>query len=83
MSKVLFWAIVLFVIWRFLRHSALQRRQREAGKEMPRPEERMVACHRCHVYLPEKESLVVDGRFYCSAACTQPPERSDARKGQC
>lgn len=83
MSKVLFWAIVLFVVWRFLRHSALQRRQREAEKEMPRPEERMVACHHCQLYLPEKESLVVDGHFYCSAACSQHAGPGDARKGQC
>jgi hypothetical protein len=83
MSKVIFWAIVFFVLWRFLRHAALQQRQREAAKDTVRPEERMVACHCCHLYFPEKESLVVNGLFYCSPACSQQAGRGDARTGQC
>lgn len=83
MNKVIFWAIVFFVVWQFLRHSALVRGRHSREESEAHPPERMVACHRCQLYLPEKECVVVDDRFYCSAACHQGPGYGGARKGQC
>lgn len=71
MSKAIFWAFVLFVIWKLLRRSALKRAQCERHEAAPPPVERMVSCTCCKLYLPEKECMAVDGRFFCSTACRQ------------
>lgn len=63
MKLLLFLAFVAIVWW-------LWRKRSRATTAEPaiKPVEQMVRCAQCGVYLPEAESLVAEGRRYCSEA---------------
>ncbi|NWG32477.1 MAG: hypothetical protein HXY29_13435 [Rhodocyclaceae bacterium] len=65
MSKLLLLLAVLAVIvWLLTRQRRADARGPEAAPS-PRPAEKMVACARCGVHLPESEAVVCEGRHYC------------------
>lgn len=33
-------------------------------------EDTLVECEKCHTYVTVKESLIVNGKYYCSRECT-------------
>lgn len=66
MSKLillLFLGLLAYLAFKGLQRSA-SRRDAERGSE--RAPERMVACARCGVHLPESESLAGEGGRFCS-----------------
>ncbi|WP_153109610.1 PP0621 family protein [Propionivibrio limicola] len=72
MKYLLLLAIIVFVVWGL-------RKVRLRGRAMhpaPRPPERMVRCEVCGVNVPVSESLLVNGRRYCSAAHRDQAARS-------
>lgn len=65
MSKLillLFLGLLAYLFFKGFQRNATRRDGREGG---PRAPERMVACARCGVHLPESEALEDAGRRYC------------------
>jgi uncharacterized protein len=59
-------AIVAVIYWLFKSYS------RQAPKQDASPQTQdMVACVHCGVNLPKSESVLVDGKYYCSTAHSQ------------
>ncbi len=64
MTKILIFAVLLLVVWWIWRHG----RSADSGnKPMLRPTEQMVQCVHCGVNQPIGESILSEGRYYCSA----------------
>lgn len=66
MSKLillLFLGLLAYLFFKGLQRSAARRERSEDAQRLP---ERMVACARCGVHLPESEAIEADGRRYCS-----------------
>ena len=74
MAKLLFFLVLLFVVWRLL----FKPRPKPPARQTPSPAqqegERMVPCAWCGVNHPISESLLADGKHYCSE-----PHRASAR----
>ncbi|MFA7270341.1 MAG: PP0621 family protein [Sterolibacterium sp.] len=62
MSKLLLFGLLGLVVYLLLRGAG--RKQRTSSAPMP-PEQRMVACARCGLNLPETESLKSGEQYYC------------------
>ena len=66
MSKLillLFLGFLAYLLFKGLQRAAARRQ----GKAQPPPApERMVACARCGVHLPESEAVQTEGRHFCS-----------------
>lgn len=63
--KYILLLVIAIVVWRLLVKRAQSRRE---AAPVERPMQEMVKCCHCGVYLPEAESVVASGRFYCSEA---------------
>ncbi|MGE5385554.1 MAG: PP0621 family protein [Betaproteobacteria bacterium] len=63
MKFLLFLALVAIVWWLWNKRS-----HATTAEPAMKPVEEMVRCAHCGVYLPEAESIVADGRRYCSEA---------------
>lgn len=55
--------LLAYLVFKGFQRSAARRERREDAQRSP---ERMVACARCGVHLPESEAIEDDGRRYCS-----------------
>ncbi|WP_090960109.1 PP0621 family protein [Nitrosospira sp. Nsp18] len=69
MGRLLFFAlIVVFFIWVIRSYRrAIKKQGEEARKEPSSIEgEDMVRCIHCGVHLPRSESIVSEGKFFCS-----------------
>jgi len=72
-TKILLLCALLALAWWIWRQTQLPR----VGKrEESHPAEQMVRCVRCGVNQPISESILSEGRYYCSAAHLR-----DARQG--
>lgn len=60
--RLLLLALLVYVIWRLIRHSFAGRRPTPAGDQA----ERMLRCAQCGLNVPERESLQREGRSFCS-----------------
>jgi uncharacterized protein len=60
---ILIIAIVALVYWLFKSYGRQQRKQDESPGTQD-----MVSCAYCGINVPKSESLLVDGKHYCSAA---------------
>lgn len=69
MGKVVFWIVIVFVVLlglRILNLAGAKRRTRESGKARPgAPEETMVRCASCGVYLPRADALPSGNGYLC------------------
>jgi uncharacterized protein len=63
MSRLLFFAVVAFVVYWLLKS---YRRQLPRDDAASPPAEDMVRCVQCGVHLPKRESILADGQYYCS-----------------
>lgn len=65
-GRFLFWVLFAFAAWLFVRHL---RRQQDKPAPPPAdaraPAERMLACDRCGLCLPESEGIRDGDAFYC------------------
>ena len=74
MAKLILLILGGFLAYRFLK-SYHRHVEREAEMPQTRYGEAMVRCAVCGLYHPRSESLVTDGRFYCTVAHEQQARR--------
>jgi hypothetical protein len=70
MSKLIFWIVVVFVALfalRLVNVGKAKRRARDAdeGKRAGKPDESMVRCSQCGVFLPQGDARPVAGGYLC------------------
>ena len=70
MGKIIFWLVVIFVVLfglRLMNSAKAKRRADEAGDDddAGAPDETMVRCGKCGVFLPEGDARPVAGGFVC------------------
>ncbi len=69
MGKVVFWIVVVFVVLlglRLVNVAEAKRRARDAARTNgPAPNDTMVRCARCGVYLPRAEALPSGSGYLC------------------
>ncbi|HQO28706.1 MAG TPA: PP0621 family protein [Accumulibacter sp.] len=65
MTKILLLCALLALVWWIWRQT---QSPRTGQKDLPRPAEQMVRCVHCGVNQPISESILADGRYYCSVA---------------
>ena len=63
MSRLLFFGLVIFVVYWLLKS---YRKQLLKHDDVAPPAEDMVRCAHCGVHLPKRESLLTEGRYFCS-----------------
>jgi uncharacterized protein len=69
LGRLLFFGLIAVLVFWAIRsyRRGLKKRQEETHKEPPSIEgEDMVRCTHCGVHLPKSESLLSDGKFFCS-----------------
>jgi uncharacterized protein len=68
LGRLLFFAlIVVFFVWVIRSYRrAIKKQQEEAHKASSVEGEDMVRCVHCGVHLPRSESIVSEGKFFCS-----------------
>ncbi len=67
--KLIIFAIVGLLIYRVL-GGKLPSLGRKNSHEKKLDEDTLVECEKCHTYVTVKESIMVNGRYYCSIQCT-------------
>ena len=67
MGRILFWLILAFLAWWFVKGVLRATRDREIGKKESQSleAEDMVACARCGVNLPKSEARSEGAQFFC------------------
>lgn len=69
MGKVVFWIVVVFAVLFCLRmYNVSQQKKRERRDAPPtdkKPNESMVRCTRCGVFLPRSDALLIEGKIHC------------------
>ncbi len=74
MSRLLFFAVIIAIVYWLLRSYRKRLPGKGAPKEsdqregVPGHAEDMVRCVHCGVHLPKRESIQADGKFYCGEA---------------
>ncbi len=66
--KLIIFAIVGLLIYKFLGGKLPQIGKSKEEKKLE--EDTLVECSRCSTYVTVKESMIVQGKYYCSAECT-------------
>lgn len=64
MSRLIFIVVIIALVFWFLKSYRKQPPKQDATPET----QDMVACAHCGVNLPKAESVLVDGKYYCSTA---------------
>ncbi len=64
MSRLLFLVAIAVVVYLLLKSY----RGRPSREDVPGKAEDMVRCAQCGVHLPRSESILADGKFFCSDA---------------
>ncbi len=67
MIRILFAAIIIYVIWRLWKKAG-QKGKPSAKKVVELPGE-MIACDRCGTFILGDEAIRSGGRIYCSEGC--------------
>jgi uncharacterized protein len=67
--KLLLLAIVGFLIYRFFGGKLPQFGRSAHQKKLD--EDTLIECKKCNTYVTVKESLIIDGEYYCSIECKQ------------
>jgi len=62
-GKIILFIALALVVYLVIQGMIRARRRPSASE---RPPERMVACWRCGVNLPQSEAMEADGHFFCS-----------------
>lgn len=65
MSRLLFFAVIITVVYWLLKSYNKQLHQDD---DAPDTAQDMVRCAHCGVHVPKPESIAADGKFYCSEA---------------
>jgi len=65
MSRLLFFAAIIVIVYLWLKSV---RKPSAREDDASGPAEDMVRCEHCGVHLPRNESILADGKRYCSEA---------------
>ncbi|PZT48668.1 hypothetical protein B6S12_02170 [Helicobacter valdiviensis] len=66
------WLVVILLIVAVYYLFIRKPKTRENYKNTPKkPEEVMVECVKCGVYVSSKEAIIQDGKYYCSRECAK------------
>ena len=74
MGKLLFWVALIALVYLAYQLFVISQRRREAAARAARhagaqrPEERMVRCAHCGVFLPSSDALIEGDRAWCDRA---------------
>ena len=69
MSRLLFLAVAIFIVYWLLKSYRKQFPKEDGhGEDAPGQAEDMVRCVHCGVHLPKHESIMAEGKHYCSEA---------------
>lgn len=70
MNKIVLLVLLALVAWWLIKRMRVD----DGSEARPRdvPPEKMVNCAHCGLYLPEKEAVSEDGKFYCCAQHRRP-----------
>jgi uncharacterized protein len=68
-SKLLTLILVIVVAWWLTMGSRRRNASRKAPRAVPRatPEQKMVKCNYCGLYLPQSEAIAEADKFFCCA----------------
>lgn len=66
--KLLIFAIVAVLIYKFFGGKLPTFGKSPHEKKLD--EDTLVECTKCHTYVTVKESIIVNGKYYCSPECT-------------
>lgn len=66
--KLIIFAVVALLIYKFL-GGKLPSFDRRTSEEKKLDEDTLVECETCHTFVTLKESIIVNGKYYCSQEC--------------
>ena len=66
--KIIIFAVVALLIYKFL-GGKLPTLDRRSSEEKKLDEDTLVECETCHTFVTLKESILVNGKYYCSQEC--------------
>jgi uncharacterized protein len=66
--KLLIFAIVAVIVYRFFGGKLPTIGRNTAQKKLD--DDTLVECEKCATYVTVKESIIVQGKYYCSQECT-------------
>jgi len=72
--KLLIFVAVVFLIYIFFFKNKRKEEIKESKKHTKNLEgETMVECAKCATFIADKDSIIMDGAFYCSKECARLP----------
>ena len=74
MSRLILIVVIIALVYWLL--TAPRRQQRKQEQQPSKSAQDMVSCEQCGLNLPKSESVIVDGKYFCST------EHSLAQKGK-
>ncbi len=66
--KLLIFAIAGVLIYKFFGGRFPQLGKSSEEKKLD--DDTLIECEKCHTYVTVKESIIVNGKYYCSTECT-------------
>ncbi len=74
LTKLLIFVAVIFLIYIFFFKNKRKEEIQESKTKSKKIEgETMVECAECSTYISDKESIIKDGKFFCSKECARLP----------
>jgi len=66
--KLLVFAVVAFIVYKFFGGKLTSFGRNTHEKKLD--DDTLVECEKCGTYVTVKESIIVNGKYYCSTECT-------------
>lgn len=66
--KIIIFAVVALLIYKFM-GGKLPTLNKRTSEEKKLDEDTLVECETCHTFVTLKESILVNGKYYCSQEC--------------
>ncbi|MGC9350576.1 MAG: PP0621 family protein [Sulfurovum sp.] len=66
--KIIIFAVVTLLIYKFL-GGKLPTIGKKSPEEKKIDEDTLVECETCHTFVTLKESIIINGKYYCSQEC--------------
>lgn len=66
--KIIIFAVIALLIYKFL-GGKLPNMGRKNPEEKKIDEDTLVECETCHTFVTLKESIIINGKYYCSQEC--------------
>jgi uncharacterized protein len=71
MFKILIFFLIFYLTYKFIKNFFISNNhtKKEQKKSKKISGEKMVLCESCNVYFPESQSILMDGKIFCSKEC--------------